>query len=100
VGIEAMTMEQSITFPEDAPAPDPVARVPQSRASRAVNLASFAEMASPGRRVTRDIYFDSAFSPTRSLEPDTGAFSLATWVMIVVAGVVLGVAMTLMAAGS
>jgi hypothetical protein len=57
-------------------------------------------MVSPGRRVRRDIYFDSAFSPARSLEPDTGTFSLATWVMIVVAGIALGIAATLMAAGS
>ena len=75
----------------------PVSWVPETRARRTVILASFAEMVAPGRQVTRDLRFDSVPSPT---QPDTGAFSRGTWVMIVIAGVALGVAMTLMAAGS
>jgi hypothetical protein len=77
----------------------PVSWVPETRARRAVILASFAEMVAPGRQVSRDLRFDSVPFPAQS-QPDIGTFSLATWVMIVVAGVVLGVAMTLMAAGS
>jgi hypothetical protein len=77
----------------------PVSWVPETRARRTVILASFAEMAAPGRQVTRDLRFDSILSPIPS-QPDAGSFSRGTWVMIVVAGFALGVAMTLLAAGS
>jgi hypothetical protein len=56
-------------------------------------------MVAPGRQVSRDLRFDSVPFPAQS-QPDTGSFSRGTWVMIVIAGVALGVAMTLMAAGS
>ena len=62
--------------------------------------AQLAEILGPDEPIKRDPYFGNPITDSQRPAPRRSDFSVTTWAMIVAAGIVLGAAIALMAAGA
>jgi hypothetical protein len=91
--------------PKPEPASDPAKEYPPYAVgldpvtNASETTAQLAEILAPGEPIRRDPYFGNPITGGQPAHRRSD-FSATTWVMIVIAGVVLGAAVALMAAGA
>jgi hypothetical protein len=86
-------------YPPYAVGMDPVTPPPETGARLASAPANFAEILTPGAPEKRDPYFENPIMDGQPVSRRSD-YSLTTWAMIVIAGIVFGAAIALIAAGA
>jgi hypothetical protein len=93
------------SFPADAAGVDPVATRSDAHNRFDASMMSFGELVAPRRWVrdvsgVRDRYLGDPVVARAAAREEVSNFSIGTWAMVVVAGLTLGIVLTLMAVGN